>query len=94
MKKRLVHILVLSCKTATLLIEKAQRQKLGPLRRLQLSMHLRICDGCLRYQQQSRLIEQVLNDEHDVLSRLSGAHLSPKSKSLIQNAIELKLKKK
>lgn len=94
MKNRLIHIFVLSCRRATLLIEKSQSKKLGPIQRMQLSFHLKLCDGCLQYQEQSKFIEDLLQKDHDTLSKLSGMKLSDKSKELIQKAINEKFKKK
>ncbi len=91
--KTLMHIFVLSCKKATLLIEKKQAGPLNPLLRLQLFVHLKICDGCLNYEKQSRVIETLLKNDYNTLEKLPGLQLSEKSKALIQKSIEEKIKK-
>lgn len=93
MMKKLTHLAILSCKKATLLIEKQQVQRLNPIRRAQLFMHLKICDGCFQYQQQSLLIEKLLKEKNHTLSQLSELSLSDKSKALIQKLIDEKMKK-
>lgn len=92
--KKLIHLLVLSCKKATFLIEKSQAKPLGFIDRMQLSIHLKLCDGCLRYQKQSLFIEGLLKMDQKDLSTLSGLTLSDKSKELIQRTIEENLRKK
>ena len=89
-----MHLAILSCKKATFLIEKSQVRRLSFLQRLQLKMHLKICDGCFNYQRQSRLIEGLLKSAHTDFSTPTGFKLSEKSKSLIQKKIEENLKKK
>jgi len=91
---KLMHILILSCKKATFLIEKSQAHPLGLIDRLQLKLHLKLCDGCFRYQKQSLFIENLLKNDQKDLSNISGLKLSDKSKELIQKAIEENLKKK
>lgn len=92
--KTLTHIIVLSCRKATMLIEKSQTGRINPIRRLQLYFHLKMCDGCLRYQKQSSFVENLLKNDHDTLSKISNLELSLKSKDFIQKAIEEKFKKK
>lgn len=91
---KLTHIFVLSCKKATLLIEKSNGSALNPLQRVQLALHLKICDGCLNYQKQSRIIEELLKNDPTTLTGFSGLKLSDKSKELIQRAIDEKTRKK
>lgn len=94
MKTKLLHILVLSCKRATFLIEKSHGRRLGLIDRFQLKIHLKLCDGCVRYQKQSLFIENLLINDPKNVSNLSDLKLSEKSKELIQKAIEENLKKK
>ncbi len=91
---KLVHIFILSCKRATFLIEKSQARRLGLIDRIQLRFHLKLCDGCGRYQKQSLFIENLLKGDQKDLSKMAGLQLSDKSKELIQRAIEENLKKK
>lgn len=89
-----MHLAILSCKKATFLIEKSQVRRLSLLQRLQLKVHLKICDGCFNYQKQSLFIEGVLKSGYADFSNTAEFKLSEKSKSLIQKTIEDKLKKK
>lgn len=52
--------LLLTCKKATLLIEKQQNSRLNMAENIQLRLHLLICKACQRYRKQSLLIEQWL----------------------------------
>ncbi|HOZ86689.1 MAG TPA: hypothetical protein PL029_02975 [Bacteroidia bacterium] len=93
MKKKLMHILILSCRKATLLIEKSQAMPLGIIDKLQLRVHLKLCDGCNQYQKQSLFIEDLLRKDTKNFSDPDKLKLSEKSKSLIQKVIEENLKK-
>lgn len=90
--KKLMNLIVLSCHKATLLIEKSHNQPLSFLDKVQLSMHLKICDKCVGYQKQSLLIENVLKANHQNLSNPSNFKLSDDYKSLIKNVIDKKIK--
>lgn len=89
-----MHLAILSCKKATFLIEKSQVRRLSLLQRLQLKVHLKICDGCFNYQKQSLFIEGLLKSEPADFSNAAQFKLSEKTKSLIQKTIENNLKKK
>lgn len=90
--KKLMNIIVLSCRKATLLIEKSHNEPLSFIDKAQLSMHLKICDKCSGYQKQSLLIEKILQANHQNLSNLTDFKLSDTSKSRIQKAIDDKVK--
>jgi hypothetical protein len=60
MNKKLIHIIVLSCRTATRLIEKKLHQPLSPRERLQLSWHKGVCDACTTYEKQVIFLDGVL----------------------------------
>lgn len=83
-----MHLLILSCKKASFLIEKAHGKPLSLLERIQLSMHLRICEKCSRYQQQSLIIETLLKQKSQIPGKATELKLSEKSKLLIQKQIE------
>lgn len=56
--------LMLSCREATRLTEKKLTSgRLSLLDNIQLAMHLRMCDRCRRYAQQSTSIEKVLEQQ-------------------------------
>ena len=56
--KKLMHILFLSCKKATELIEKKLHFKLSVIEKMQLKMHKMMCNACTHYEKQSELIEK------------------------------------
>ncbi len=91
--KRLLHIIFLSCKKATLLIEMGQKQKLSFVESLKLKIHLKLCDKCAQYKKQSFLIENVLKSNHINTSNFNNVTLSDDSKARFQKALEEKMKK-
>jgi hypothetical protein len=90
--KKLMHILMLSCKKATFLIEKGNNNPLSFMDKLQLTMHLKMCNKCADYQKQSILIENVLKSNHVIISNPSNFKLSDTTKLRIQKAINENLK--
>jgi predicted transglutaminase-like cysteine proteinase len=56
--KKLIHMLLLSCRQATELIEKKLHGQLSWREEVQLKAHKMICEACSRYEQQSSLIEK------------------------------------
>lgn len=58
--KKLVHMVMLSCKKATELIEKKFLTKLSFKENLQLHLHKSICDACTAYEKQSKRIDEIL----------------------------------
>ena len=83
-----MNLIMLSCRKATFLIEKSHDKPLSFIDKLQLSMHLKICDKCSGYQKQSLLIEMVLKVNHKKFSNPSNFKLSDSSKTRIQKAVE------
>ena len=66
LKKQLIHVVVLSCKKATLLIEKRIYFKLSLIERIQLRLHMSLCDACVKYRKQSWLLHKILKHiDHD-----------------------------
>ncbi len=55
----MIKQLMISCREATLLTEKKMGGRLSFTDRLRLVIHQALCDGCRRYQQQSRLIDHI-----------------------------------
>jgi len=54
---------MLSCYKATELIEKKSVFILSPVEKAQLYLHTRVCDACRNYQKQSKLLDEVLEQE-------------------------------
>jgi hypothetical protein len=64
--KQLMHLVVLSCRKATELIEKNIYFKLSLIEKIQLRMHMLLCDACTKYKKQSWLLHKILKHfEHD-----------------------------
>ncbi len=60
--KKLVNILLLSCKKATELIEKREFIPLSYKEKLQLRLHTSMCKACKSYEKQSDTLEKALSD--------------------------------
>lgn len=66
MMKKLVHILMLSCRKATELIDKKSVISLSVREKMMLRMHTGICDACAAYQKQSKLLDNMMHQHFDV----------------------------
>jgi len=55
--KKIMHILFLSCKKATEMIEKKLNFKLSWYEKIQLEGHKMMCSACKNYEKQSKLID-------------------------------------
>ena len=53
---------MMTCKEATHLISEGQDRQLRLSERILLRIHLALCSGCSRYDQQLHLIRQACND--------------------------------
>jgi hypothetical protein len=91
--KRWMNLLILSCMRATFFIEKSHAGPLSFINRLQLKMHVAICDKCSAYQKQSLFIEQVLRSHIKPFPNPKQMTLSKPAKEAIQTKIEQSLKK-
>ncbi|MDN5350280.1 MAG: hypothetical protein PWQ54_1676 [Bacteroidales bacterium] len=80
---------MLSCLKATELIEKKSVFLLSPLEKAQLFMHTRVCDVCRNYQQQSELLDKVIQKE---LESINDEKLSINQESDNQRINRLKEK--
>ena len=61
MMKRLMNLLMLSCKKATELIDKKLVVKLSMKESVLLRMHTSMCDACTAYQKQSKFLDEMLH---------------------------------
>ncbi|MDD2794050.1 MAG: hypothetical protein PHD73_12780 [Sediminibacterium sp.] len=61
--KKIAHLIMLSCRKATELIEKQFVVKLTLKERVQLKMHKSICDACTAYEKQSRFLNDLLKEQ-------------------------------
>lgn len=60
-----IDTLKVSCRKASVLIERRQLGKINLLERVGLHFHLRICNGCRAYEKQSALIDRWLEERRD-----------------------------
>jgi len=56
--KKIMNILMLSCKKATELIEKRLVTGLSGIEKIQLKVHTAVCKNCSTYKKQSNIIEK------------------------------------
>lgn len=89
--KKLMHLFILSCRRASLLIEKNHQKPLSFMDNIQLSLHLKLCDQCSLYKKQSAAIEQMLKQHQLDRSKLMDLRLHPESKERIKKALENEL---
>ncbi len=69
---KLMNILLLSCQKATELLEKKLHVKLSFLERLQMKLHIGMCDACKSYEKQNIELESLLkNQNKEILSDIS-----------------------
>ena len=66
--KKIIHILFLSCKKATEMIEKKLNFRLSWYEKIQLEGHKMMCSACMNYERQSELIEKGIakSKEEDI----------------------------
>ncbi len=91
--KKLMNLIMLSCHKATFLLEKSVDMPLSFMDRIQLSMHLKICDKCAEYQKQSSLINTLLRNKAKNFNNSKDLKLSEITKTRIQSTIDNNLKK-
>ena len=91
--KKIIHLLMLSCKKAASLIDKTAVYKLTIIEKVQLTMHKSICTGCANYQKQSVLLDKLLDEYFKTTSEnsdlvVSNNHLKNKIEMSIANNSE------
>ena len=73
--KRIMNLMVNSCKKTTELIDKKQIISLSAKEKLQLQVHKSMCNTCNAYEQQSKLMDIVIgkwfNNESDITLKFS-----------------------
>lgn len=90
MRKRIIHLFVLSCEKITFLIEKQLHTSLSPLERLQLRIHLSLCDYCRAYKDKAIFLDKLMADErtmdagNDLFTEQEIGSLKGKFKSAIK----------
>jgi len=88
--RRLMNIIMLSCRKATELIEKQLYFGLSPLERVKLRMHMLLCDYCCRYKKQSLFLHKLLggHDHDHPASDVPAIEENAELKEKILNQIE------
>jgi hypothetical protein len=74
----------LSCKRATYLISKKEEGKLTAIEKVQLKLHLNICDFCTRFEKQTKFFSSNSAHLHDHIH----PKLSDKKKEEIQSLLK------
>lgn len=59
----MMSLIMLSCKKATLLIEKKLSTNLSFKEKIQLKMHTSLCKACSNYEQQGEIIDELLQQQ-------------------------------
>ena len=92
--KKLMNLMVLSCLKATFLLEKREEEPLSIMEKFQLKLHLKICDKCANYSQQSHSINMALKQKA-VLTKdnIASLKLSEPVKTRIQHAVSSNVNK-
>jgi hypothetical protein len=60
MVKRLIHILFMPCRQATLLIEKRNADSITSFQKIRLNAHLMICKWCRAYNRKINVMEDLM----------------------------------
>ena len=83
----LMHKIVLSCKQATFYSSVQAYKKLKKLARMQHKLHLMMCPSCKRFDNQSKIIDQSMQDLHQNKQFLSDELLSSDKKTEIKSSV-------
>jgi len=83
---------MLTCKQATFYSAIKSFQKLPFVRRIQLKMHLMMCENCHEFDHQSKIIDKTLVDIHQNETLQSEEKLSEANISNIKKAVNQQLK--
>lgn len=79
------RFIYLSCKKATFLISKKEEGKLTPVEKLQLKMHLGICDFCTRFEKQTKFFSKNSIHLHDHTHATLSDQKKEEIKSLLKD---------
>lgn len=74
----------LSCKRATFLMSKKEEGKLTALEKVQLKIHLNICDFCTRFEKQTKFFSKNAVHQHNH----TPAKLSDQKKTEIKSLLK------
>lgn len=76
---------MLSCEKATYMLSQAQHEKLSPIKRLRLRIHLLTCDGCIQFGKQITFLSEAFEK---LKKKAEEAKIDEKYKVDIQNDID------
>lgn len=79
---------MLDCDEATMLATKQSAENINCLKKTQLRMHLMGCKFCKAFVQQTKLIDEQLNEETHINRNELKLHLSVNQKERLQSTIE------
>lgn len=88
MSRKMMNVVLLSCKKAAFLIDLEQENPLTVLKKVQLKMHLSVCKNCSNYEIQSRIIGTILKNNQKSADQISELHLAEEVKTRIQKEIQ------
>ncbi len=83
-----MHILMLSCRKATELIDKQLHFTLTPLEKTRLFMHTLFCDACTQYKKQSRFLHKLFFKDHTHPEKLPVSDTTGLKKKILNNLEE------
>ena len=86
--KKIKNGMMLSCDTATLLITKAEFEKLGCVDNIRLKMHLASCKFCRRFSEQSMEISAQIKSFSSIDNVNITHKLSDEQKDRLNKVIE------
>ena len=81
--KKLMNILVLSCKKASGLIEKKIHFSLSRIEKVQLFLHTSMCDSCKGWEKQSKDIDSTIKNH---------LHTNARTNDIIQEGLSEQVK--
>jgi len=91
--KKLMNLLMLSCKKASELIEKKMHFPLNSIQKVQLIVHTSMCDACRSYQDQSKELDSFLENHINKTQNISDTQYDELTDD-IKKRILLEIEKK
>ena len=86
--KKLIYIIILSCKQATFYSSIKRFRKLSWVKIIQLRMHFMMCEACHEFDHQNDLIDKSLSDFQKNKNLHSAEKISAEKKSEIKAEVE------
>lgn len=86
--KKIKHLLFLSCLRATELIEKKINFELSYKEKLQLKLHINMCNACETYQKQNTIIENSIAQHLNKINKTENFNIEELKKSILDSLIK------